>query len=83
MQRKNQLYGSGTSQLPKNAIGSCTTCIDKNFKNFFCVSENRTLTVSDCSTTCVPKSSRGFLESSVWNSEKYLKRAAQLLIALL
>ena len=60
---------------PKNAIGSCI--IDKNSKNF-CASKNGTLTVSDCSTTCVPKSSR---ELSIWNGEKYWKRAAQLLIA--
>ena len=59
-----------TSQLLKNAIGSCT--IDKNSKkNFFCASKNGTLTVPDRSTTRVPKSSRGFLELSIQNGEKY------------
>ena len=47
------------------------------------MSENGILTASDRSTTCVPKSSRGFLELSVRNGENYYKRAAQLLIALL
>ena len=40
-------------------------------KNIFCASKNGTLTVSDHSTTRVPKSSRGFLELSIWNDEKY------------
>ena len=39
------------------------------------MSENGTLTVSDCSTTHVPKSSRGFLELSVRNSEKILEKS--------
>ena len=43
----------------------------QKLEKLFCVSENGTLTVSDRSTTCVPKSSRGFLQLSVWNSEKY------------
>ena len=69
---------SGTCRLPKNAKESCTK--DKNSKNF-CASENGTSTASDCSTTRVPKGSRGFLELSVRNGRKYYKRAAQLLIA--
>ena len=40
---------------------------DKNSINFFSASGNGTPTVSDCSTTCVTKSSRGFFELSVQN----------------
>ena len=64
---------SGASRLPKNAIGSCT--IDKNSKKLFCASENGTLTVSDRSTSHVPKSSRGFLELTIWNGEKILEKS--------
>ena len=49
---------SGTSWLPKNAIGSCT--IDKNSKNLLCASENGTSTVSGRSTTHVPKVAEDF-----------------------
>ena len=53
----------------------------QKLEKLFCASENGTLTVSDRSTTHLPKSSRGFLELTVQNGEKYWKRAAQLLIA--
>ena len=43
----------------------------QKLKNFFCASENGTLAESNDSTTCVPKSSREFLELTVWNGEKY------------
>ena len=46
------VINDGTSWLPKNAIESCT--IDKKLEKLFCASKNRTLTVLDCSTTCVP-----------------------------
>ena len=49
---------SWTSRLPKNTIGSCTK--DKNLINFFCASENGTLTALDRSTTRVPKVAEGF-----------------------
>ena len=63
------IINDGTSWLPKNAIGSCT--IDKNSpQKFFYASDN---TVLNHSTTCVPKSSRGFLELSVGNGENIRK----------
>ena len=43
----------------------------QKLKKLFCASENGTLPASDRSTTRVPKSSRGFLELSVRNGEKY------------
>ena len=51
------------------AAGECNRKLyyRQKLEKLFCAFENGTLTVSDHSTTCVPKSSRGFLELTIRN----------------